>query len=100
MSSSSVVPVIGRPAIACLSLLFTTLVSRSVSDIVNHAPILPSSVRILKLSSIPTILNAQAGDEAHVSGLIEGSEKVQEEDMGLCAEVQLGLASPAYDIGR
>ena len=47
-----------------------------------------------------SVLNAQAGDRDHVNGLIEGSEKVQEEDVGLCAEVQLGLASPAYDVGR
>lgn len=45
-------------------------------------------------------MHAQAEDGKHVRDLIEGSETVQQEDMGLCAEVQLGLASPAYDVGR
>lgn len=39
-------------------------------------------------------------DTDHIRSLVEGSEKVQEEDMGLCAEVQQGLKSPAYDTGR
>ncbi|KAK9845036.1 hypothetical protein WJX74_009942 [Apatococcus lobatus] len=62
--------------------------------------VLPTGVSSCKVIFDWYTHHDQACNDDHVRGLIEGSEKVQEEDMGLCAEVQLGLSSPAYDVGR
>ena len=42
----------------------------------------------------------QADDKEFVQQMIDGENIVQMEDVGLCCEVQKGLTSPAYDIGR
>lgn len=42
----------------------------------------------------------QADDKEFVQQMIEGENIVQMEDVGLCQEVQKGLQSPAYDVGR
>lgn len=45
-------------------------------------------------------MQLQADDKEFVQQMIEGENIVQQEDVGLCEEVQLGLKSPAYDVGR
>ena len=42
----------------------------------------------------------QANDKEFVQQMIAGENIVQMEDIGLCVEVQKGLTSPAYDVGR
>ncbi|KAK9835707.1 hypothetical protein WJX74_006388 [Apatococcus lobatus] len=43
---------------------------------------------------------SKADDKEFVQQMIEGENIVQQEDVGLCQEVQKGLQSPAYDVGR
>ncbi|KAL4423240.1 hypothetical protein ABPG77_000032 [Micractinium sp. CCAP 211/92] len=41
-----------------------------------------------------------AVDHAFVSDSLAASDRVQQEDIGLCESVQRGLASPGFDVGR